>query len=136
MRAKRRFCFQHDMDALVAQEAQAEAESLRLEQEAAAAAPVGDEALRLKEQATAAEKAEAEAVAAPSSDHSKATGDLSERQTKWKEVCDGASGKVYYYNLETRETTWNREAQRPRIFQTQQRATTKWLLCTEKWGWN
>lgn len=50
------------MDALVAQEAQAEAESLRLEQQAAAAAPVGDEALRLKEEAAAAEKAEAEAV--------------------------------------------------------------------------
>ena len=78
MRPKRRYCFQHDMDALVAQDA--------------------------------------EAVAASASDHSKATGSLSERQTKWKEVRD--SGKVYYHNLETKEARWDRDAQRPRVIPT------------------
>ena len=77
MRPKRRYCFQHDMDALVAQDA--------------------------------------EAVAASASDHSKATGSLSERQTKWKEVRDGDSGMVYYYNSETGKTSWDREVQRPRV---------------------
>ena len=56
---------------------------------------------------------DAEAVAASASDHSKATGSLSERQTKWKEVRDGDSGKVYYHHSETKETTWERTVQRP-----------------------
>ena len=68
-----RYCSQHDMDALVAQDAQA--------------------------------------VAASASDHSKATGGLSESQTKWKEARDGDSGKVYYYNSKTGKTSWDREAQ-------------------------
>ena len=56
-----------------------------------------------------------QAVAASTSDHSEATGGLSERQTKWKEVRDdGDSGKVYYHNLETGKTSWDREAQKPR----------------------
>ena len=101
MRAKHRFCFQHGMDELVAQETQAEVEMFKLEQAAAEKAAAGAEKMRLNEEAAGAEKAEVEAVAVPASDQPKATGDLSERQTTWKEICDGASG--------------NGEAQRPRV---------------------
>ena len=61
---------------------------------------------------------DAQAVAASASDHSKATGGLSESQTKWKEARDDDSGKVYYYNSKTGKTSWDREAQRPRVVST------------------
>ena len=69
-------------------------------------------------QVTTEHQSQPTAVEAPASDHSKATGDLSERQTKWNEVRDGDSGKVYYHNLETKEARWDRDAQRPRVIPT------------------
>ena len=44
---------------------------------------------------------------APASDHPNPM-NPTPTPTPWQELQDAASGKVYYYNSETRETTWNR----------------------------
>ena len=40
------------------------------------------------------------------------------KPAEWKELPDDASGKTYYYNSLTGETTWESPAQRPRVFHT------------------
>lgn len=76
-------------------------------EEALVEPPVSAEDIEL--QATTEPQSKSIAAKASTSDHSKTT----EGPTKWKKVHDDASGEVYYYNSETRKTTWDREPQRP-----------------------